>query len=161
LSEYLDHVSICPTCKIDLKNESLYQEVKNRSDISKEQLKDTSLVQFVKGTLENCRGLEKILLAEKIPSAVLPIHDTPKGSLGALTIAEYILLVREEDVEQINNLLKEHFRQQVALEGKGEFVEHLIKMEEDTLVCPACGENFTKNNKECPSCGLFLGEPEH
>lgn len=162
--EFLDHIESCVTCDDVLVSE---QDAKSRpmanATLSKEELLAGETATFLEGSLMHCREIEKMLTKSKISSVVYPVSlqsSANAATLGAASDMKYMLLVRASDVDLAKAALEGQFYDQVAKEGKGNFVREVVDLSADVITCPACGETAPLRDGECVGCGLGLGPIE-
>lgn len=162
--EYLDQIEECGTCNEPLvTEEEALMAPSKETLLSKEELFESEMLPFTEGGISQCRDVEKILAAANISCAVYPLDLKAAdnvATIGSASDKKYLLLIRAEDVDLAKKAMEGQFSREVAKEGKGAFSTEAIDLSNDTVLCPACGEQGPLNDGECSNCGLFLGVSE-
>jgi rubrerythrin len=66
------------------------------------------------------------------------------------------LAVASEEAERAQRLLNDHWERDLAEEER-RAANAVVDLDQDILVCPACGASFAHGPPGCPECGLNLG----
>lgn len=159
--EFIDRMTSCPSCEEELVTELMAQEVPQKEAQRKEELLKSETFALTEGPLSTCRELEKILAQANIVSVVYPVKlstDENAATLGSASALKYVLLVDPATIERCKEVLEGRFYDDVAKEGRGNFVREVIDLEQNEIRCPACEESGPLKEGECQFCGLFLGE---
>lgn len=159
--EFLDHIEICPHCQEKLVSEIEAYAIDRSAKknlLSKEDLLQAETIPLIEGALNHCREIERVLNKAFIPCAVYPLSLAADqgGTLGSANEMKYVLLIKEGDLEQAKAALDGKFYDEVAKEGKGNFVTEVIDLSQAEITCPACQEIGPLVNGECANCGLYL-----
>lgn len=159
--EFIDRMTSCPSCEEELVTELAAQDASLKEGQSKEDLLKSETFALTEGPLNTCRELEKILAQANIVSVVYPVKlstDDNAATLGSAAALKYVLLVSPNDIERCKEVLEGRFYDDVAKEGRGNFVREVVDLDQDEIRCPACEESGPLKDGECQFCGLFLGE---
>lgn len=157
--EFLEQVTTCTDCKEPLVGSLDSVAANTTSLLSKEELFGVEMVAFTEGALPQCREIEKTLTRAKISCAVYPVNIAAQGdqTLGTTADLKYMVLIREEDLEQARGAMEGKFFAEVEREGQGNVSREAIDLEQQEITCPACGETGPLVDGDCQVCGLHLG----
>ena len=159
-SEYRDGFHRCASCDCELvAPASSPVMVMSQKASAKDLLKDVSQTSIVEAGLEACREIERELLGADIP-AFVSSSDVEEGALGSAGITRFSVIVGTDDLGRASDTLKGRFEALVASEGIGSLNVDAINLENETVMCPACGHEGALQAGLCADCGLFLGAPE-
>ena len=155
--EYRAGIVACASCDVDLISGAKMikaQEQKNQrmEERSMEISPDDELVDIIKGPVLNIKQMQSRLANDGLPSIVAGDSDScGKGCCGS----EVRLQVRKSDVQDIMAFMdREHIQTTGLTDHDTSYVEAVYDPSAMNTTCPACGCNFSPQNKICPDCGL-------
>lgn len=157
--EFLDYIDFCAACDENLVDDDKYIAPTDTTIVTQEEIMSGTMAAFLEGSIGNCREVERILASKKLPCIIYPINIKGEGdqnTLGTTADTKYVLLVRENDVEQAKLALQHKFYEDVAKEGQGFVTAETINLDHEEITCPACNERGALKNGECATCGLYL-----
>lgn len=153
--EYRADFTVCAGCNVDLiRGSELLQQrsSKGQNDILRPIGADDVLVTVHSGALVEIKGIQNKLKQEQIASQIG--GDDPSCSKGCCG-SNFLLQIRQEDVERAAKLLSDEFTRSTDL-GSYDLthVAEVYDSEAQENSCPACGCIFSPTLAACPECGL-------
>jgi hypothetical protein len=160
-STYRAGFTQCHTCKVDLVDASLVDDMKRKLDSPRAALEGVPKVAVVHASIAACREIESAILEAGIPCYVDAEGEEDDhhqlGAAGAMKVGVY---VAEADLPKVGELMKRRFEDLVSREGVGSFNSVAIDLSASEVECPACGHKGALVDGKCADCELFLGAPE-
>ena len=155
--EYRAEIFSCVSCEVELISgakmiDAQQQKDQRLADRSMEISTEDELVDITKGAVLNVKQLQSRLATEGYPSIIAGDSDScGKGCCGG----EVRLQVRMTDVQDIMAFMaREHIETTGLADHDVSYVETVFDPTAMNTSCPACGCNFSPQNKICPDCGL-------
>lgn len=124
------------------------------NQISSNIQQEDPLVPLQRGSMLEMKNLKRSLERNGVPSLIISDEASKSGCCGG---PEVLLLVRVEDLEKGDSLLKEIYTRTTHVKdfSVSENAELFNPFSAQTT-CPACGHTFQPNRQDCPECGLFF-----
>lgn len=155
--EYRGDINTCPSCNVQLltgaeKIEQLQMQNSSQNVRSMELSPGDELVSIRKGPLKDMKMLQKVLVAERIPSILAGDEAScGKGCCGP----EMYLQIKSEDIDVAAEVLARDFVRSTALNITDlKHADVVFDEQAKETVCPACGCRFSPTVGACPDCGL-------
>lgn len=156
--EYRADIVVCASCDVDLISgakmiEAQQQKDQRMAERSMAIAPEEELVEIMKGAVLNIKQIQSKLAGEGIPSIIAgDSNSCGKGCCGG---GEVRLQVRMVDVQDIMTFMaREHIETTGLADHDTSYAEATFDPSSLNTTCPACGCNFSPQNKICPDCGL-------
>lgn len=155
--EYRAEIATCASCEVDLISGSKMLKAQEKkegrmSERSKEISADDELVDLLSGAILNVKQVQSRLSSEGFPSIIAgDSNSCGKGCCGG----EVRLQVRLTDTQDIMDFMaREHIQTTGLADHDTSYADAVFDTGAMNTSCPACGCNFSPQNKICPECGL-------
>jgi len=155
--EYRAEIESCASCNVELLSgteKRAFEEAAQQKKDSRSMriTNDDELVNIRKGSLHDMKQLQKLLVAENIPSLLAGEGSScGKGCCGG----DLYLQIKRADGEETMRVLAQDFEEKTALSSHDlSNVHAVIDTRAEQSVCPACGFSFSPSTSTCPDCGL-------
>ena len=155
--EYRQTLQQCVSCGVDLiSGEEKYAETAARKAAFAGRKMtidpDEPLAVIRKGSVNDLKNLQKILMAEGVPSM---LASDSSGCGKSCCGPELLLHIREQDVPAASKILARDFIRSTALDSHDlSNATAVIDVQAAETTCPACGCVFSPTVGACPECGL-------
>jgi hypothetical protein len=156
--EYMPVATVCAACKVDLISgrEALAREEARQQRLAargQEISAGETLVSIRQGPLSDLKHAEYVLRAASIPTVLAGDEKSCGGGCGCAT--NFLLQVRQEDVQDGLRILADDFRRATGLDHHDlSNVDSVFDPQAAEVACPACGYRFRPEDAICPDCGL-------
>ena len=158
--EYMAHIENCAGCGETLiaGRDVLAREEKQQqrlADRGAEITEDDAVVGIRQGPMADMKRMEALLNRKNIPT--LFTGDESSCGKGCGCATNFILHVRQDDVQDAQQVLADEFRKTTALDQHDiSNIDSVFDPSAVEVVCPACGHNFPPSTGACPDCGLHF-----